>query len=276
MRTTFYIAGQLLPACSGKWLQRAANRHVICPYYHAVSDKPLPHISPLYRHRTVAEFRADLDWLLAHYKPIRWSEIDQYAQAGEPAFCLTFDDGLKEFYTIVAPILEEKGIPCLCFLNSAFVDNRDLMFRYKEALGKQGINWRTFLNEEQPYLTSSQIRDLQARGFEFGCHSIDHPHFEQLSLAEQLDQTQGCLQALRLLFPVPHRLFAYPFGQENLDGRALRMHAGTHEAVFGTANMRPGLRNMYNRIWMEDHPMSAKAIIQGEYLRETAHRLLHD
>lgn len=276
MRTAFYIAAKCLPVRREAWWQQKAGRHVICLFYHAVSDKPLPHIRPLYRHRTEKEFREDLEWLTTHYTPIRWSEIDRYEQEGKPAFCVTFDDGLKEFYTVAAPILEEMKVPCLCFLNSAFVDNKDLMFRYKEALRQQGIEWQRFLREEQPYLTYAQIRDLQARGFEFGCHSIDHPHFERLTIEEQLTQTLECGRALRQHIPLPHRLFAFPFGQERLDPVALAVHKGTHEAVFGTANMRPAGRNMYNRIAMDGISMPVQDIIHGEYLRETAHRILHD
>lgn len=267
----------MLRRCDESRLQRAAQRFVVCPYYHTVSDTPLPHINPLYRHRTIAQFREDLDWLLAHYKPIQWYEIDAYERAQKPAFCLTFDDGLKEFYTIVAPILEEKKIPCVCFLNSAFVDNKGLMFRYQETLQKQGIDWQQYLRDEQPYMTSAQIRELQARGFVFGTHSVDHPYYETLSRNEQLTQTLDCDRTLRAQFALPHRLFAYPFGQDGLDSTALKLAAGTHEAVFGTYNMRPCVsRNMYNRIWMEGGTFPASDIIHGEYLREIAHRMLHD
>lgn len=266
-----------MAACDENRLQRAAKRFVICPYYHTVSDQPLPHITPLYRHRTVAEFQADLDWLLAHYTPIRWDEIDAYEKAQKPAFCLTFDDGLKEFYTIVAPILEEKKIPCVCFLNSAFVDNKDLMHRYREALQKQQIDWKQFLREQQPYMTSEQIRDLQSRGFEFGSHGVDHIQFDSLPLFAQLEQSLACDRALRTQFDLPHRLFAYPFGQGRLDAISLRVQAGMHEAVFGTYNLRPcEPRNMYNRIWMEGFASPARDIIHGEYLREIAHLALHD
>ena len=276
MRRKIFIAAKMFSACSEEWFQQKAHRYVICPYYHTVSDTPLPHVSPLYRHRTIAEFRADLEWLLAYYKPIRWNEIDEYEKAQQPAFCLTFDDGFKEFYTIVAPILEEKSIPCVCFVNSAFVDNQDLMFRNKEALVKQGIDWREFLEKERPYLTTKQIIELQGRGFEFGSHSIDHPHFEKLSLNEQLTQTLESARALKNKFPMPHRLFSFPFGQEHLSETALKVHIGTHEAIFGTANMRPAPINMYNRVWLEATTMPAREIIHGEYIREIAHRWLYD
>ena len=276
MRRKIYIAAKIFRGYSETWFQSKAHRYVICPYYHTVSDTPLPHVSPLYRHRTTTEFRADLDWLTARYKPIHWDEIDDFEKAQEPAFCLTFDDGFKEFYTIVAPILEEKGIPCVCFVNSSFVDNKDLMFRNKQALEKQGIDWKRFLEEEQPYLTTKQIIELQARGFEFGSHSIDHPHFEKLPLAEQLTQTINSNKVLKTLFPLPHRLFSFPFGQEHLSKTALKVHIGTHEAIFGTANMRPAPTNMYNRVWMEATTMPAREIIHGEYLREIMHQWIND
>ena len=276
MRRKIYIVAKTFAACREEWFQKKANRYVLCPFYHTVSDTPLPHVSPIYRHRTAAEFRADLEWLVARYQPIHWYEIDTYERAQKPAFCLTFDDGFKEFYTVVAPILEEMGIPCVCFLNSAFVNNRDMMFRNKEALTKQGIDWQTYLRDEQPYLTTPQILDLQARGFEFGSHSIDHPHFEALSLDEQLTQTIDSNRALKAIIPLPHRLFSFPFGQENTDPTAIKVHIGTHEAVFGTKNLRPAPVNMYNRIWMEGTRMPARDIIHGEYIREIVHQRFHD
>ena len=126
-------------------------------------------------------------------------------------------------------------------------------------------------------MTSQQILDLQARGFEFGSHSIDHPHFDTLPLMDQLSQTIESFKDLKRKFVLPHRLFSYPFGQGALDSIALKVHCGSNEVVFGTANMRSArLLNMYNRIWMEDTAMSAETIIRGEYWREIAHRLLHD
>ena len=35
---------------------------------------------------------------------------------------------------MAAPILRQKGIPAICFLNSGFIDNTDLFYRYKASL----------------------------------------------------------------------------------------------------------------------------------------------
>jgi peptidoglycan/xylan/chitin deacetylase (PgdA/CDA1 family) len=98
----------------------------------------VPHIKHLYKVRTSKEFIKDLDFLLKHYKPI---SIDDYLESlknKKPlpgnCFLLSFDDGLREFHDVAAPILRQKGIPAICFLNSAFIDNKDIFYRYKASL----------------------------------------------------------------------------------------------------------------------------------------------
>ncbi|PIZ06180.1 MAG: polysaccharide deacetylase, partial [Flavobacteriales bacterium CG_4_10_14_0_8_um_filter_32_5] len=107
-------------------------------------------------------------------------------------FHLTFDDGLSEFYHVVAPILLEKKIPATVFLNSNFIDNKALFFRYKASILADeltadnvldfsyhqeneldelakifDIRWEDYLTTHQPYLTSVQIQELINQGFTF-------------------------------------------------------------------------------------------------------------
>jgi peptidoglycan/xylan/chitin deacetylase (PgdA/CDA1 family) len=49
-------------------------------------------------------------------------------------FFLSFDDGLSEIYHTIAPILMEKGIPATFFLNTDFIDNKDLFYRLKTSI----------------------------------------------------------------------------------------------------------------------------------------------
>jgi hypothetical protein len=50
------------------------------------------------------------------------------------AFMLSFDDGFREMHDIVAPILREKGVPAVFFLNSGFIDNRRLCYLQKASV----------------------------------------------------------------------------------------------------------------------------------------------
>lgn len=111
--------------------------HTVFPFYHCVSDVPVPHLRNLYMVRTKKEFLRDLDFLLMHYTPLHPNEIQAAMERTgnkKPGFLLTFDDGLSEFYSVIAPVLLAKGIPAICFINTGFVDNRDLFYRYKASV----------------------------------------------------------------------------------------------------------------------------------------------
>jgi len=41
---------------------------------------------------------------------------------------------MREVYEVIAPILRDKGLPAIFFLNSATVDNKRLMWRHKVSL----------------------------------------------------------------------------------------------------------------------------------------------
>ncbi|GAB3200262.1 peptidoglycan/xylan/chitin deacetylase (PgdA/CDA1 family) [Pontibacter aydingkolensis] len=121
-----------------KSLVSVTGKNILLPFYHTVSDKRLAHICNLYTLRNTKLFINDLEFYCRHYKPITLSElylvISGQEALTEPVFHLTFDDGLKEFYTVIAPILEQKGIPATVFLNSDFIDNTALFYRYKVSL----------------------------------------------------------------------------------------------------------------------------------------------
>ena len=115
---------------------RLADTDPVIVYYHAVSEEPLPHVAPLYRHKTPGEFEADLDWLLGQLPPLGIDSLLAVAR-GEPGrrgFFVTFDDGLREVAEVAASILRRKGVPAAVFLNPPFLDNAALFYRFKAAL----------------------------------------------------------------------------------------------------------------------------------------------
>lgn len=131
-----YFPARLLPM---RWMIRLSGQALFAPFYHSVrGQQAIPHIEHLYRLRDVRQFEKDLDAFLRHFQPIDLTTLLQQVQSGnlpsQPALFLSFDDGLREVYELVAPILRAKGVPATFFLNSAFVDNRALFYRYKVSL----------------------------------------------------------------------------------------------------------------------------------------------
>jgi len=115
-----------------------SGKHLFLPFYHIVTDEYAPHIEHIYPVRNIALFKADLDYLLRHFTPIDAVQLSDIASGNKKleknSFFLSFDDGLREVHDIVAPILLEKGIPATFFINTGFIDNKDLFYRYKASL----------------------------------------------------------------------------------------------------------------------------------------------
>ncbi len=302
MRRPFYLTAHHIPTLSIEALIHRTHKYVICPYYHIVSDSELPYISSLYAYRNSETFCQDLDFLQTHFRAIHWYEIAEAERTHTPSFCLTFDDGLKEIYTTIAPILRERSIPAICFLNSAFVDNKDFFYRFKASIlinyGKQhrlsnkfirhvssisynqrsqldfiaqelNIDYEQIFSYWSPYLSSEQIKHLQGLDIEFGGHSIDHPHFAELTNTEQHRQVFECMNKLTQMFKLPHQLFSFPFNQNGVNPSVIDSINQCMHYTFGTNNLSTDRWNIHNRIWMEGYnQFSAEDIIKGEYLRE--------
>ena len=103
-------------------------------------------------------FRSHLDWMKkSGFRGLNVSEALRYP--AEPSVCITFDDGCETDLIAAAPALREFGVNATFYLTTGF-------------LGTPG------------YLTAKQVRDLDAQGFEIGCHSMTHPYLSDLSEPE--------------------------------------------------------------------------------------------
>lgn len=113
--------------------------NLLLPFAHIVADEAPLHIKHLYTVPSIAKFKLDLEFLCQQCRPLQIAELEKIPQlrADKPskrAFILSFDDGMREAYDVIAPILRRKGIPAIFFLNSATIDNKRLMWRHKVSL----------------------------------------------------------------------------------------------------------------------------------------------
>ncbi|MGH1520374.1 polysaccharide deacetylase family protein [Chryseobacterium sp. JK1] len=122
------------------------------PLYHTVSDQDLPHIRNVIRYKTTKQFEQDLDYISQHFQFVDWREFKDFTSGNfkpkKKIALLTFDDGFSEFYDIIAPILERKGIYACNFINPAFVDNQDMMFRCKASLLADAVEKKKTIDPE--------------------------------------------------------------------------------------------------------------------------------
>ena len=274
------------------------GQHFIIPFYHVVSDEACPHIDKLYSFKNTKQFEQDIDYLAAHYQPIAAAQLPDVLAGkykGKKIMLLTFDDGLRQMYDTVAPILLRKGIPAVFFLNSDFTDNKALMFRYKASLAlnkdaelyKAAIHARNeaalkavianemdadferFLKDYKPYMTSEQVSSLISQGFSIGSHSCSHPYYEDLSIEKQVSQTVDCLDVLQKDFQIKEKLFAFPFTDHGVSKNFFEqiLDSGKIDFSFGGAGIKKDIHpRQFQRIPMEGWGATAEQIIKSEYL----------
>lgn len=238
------------------FIKKIANHSFVAPFYHTISDEYLPHIGQLYYVKTIQQFKNDLEYLLKYFKPISLKDLHQHiiqhAQLPKNTFFLSFDDGFKECATIIAPILKDKGVPATFFINSAFINNKNMMYRCKASLlvhqltydiednlGTQALAYKimqcnyddddrlsyfakhlnvsfsNYLYNQKPYLSSNQIKNLHKQGFDIGSHSVDHPWFRDIFIKKQQRQVTQSLSSLRRIVPAVNS-FSFPFSDDGV------------------------------------------------------------
>lgn len=282
-------------------LTAISGQRFILPFYHIVSNNDCKHVKHLYRYKNTAQFESDLDYLARNYKPIAAEDLEGVLQGkykGQNIMLLTFDDGLREMYDVVAPILLHKGIPAVFFVNNDFIDNRDLMFRYQVSLiieqhglneqesalllsarnpaeldrklnGKYPIDVNAFLKNEQPYMTGAQIKSLKQKGFTIGSHSLNHPYFEDIALNEQLRQVYPSLAMLEEDYGIKQKLFAFPFTDQGVTTQFFETIFAEKKVdfSFGGAGIKNDVHpRQIQRLTMEGWNATAEQILKADYL----------
>lgn len=145
---------------------------------------------------------------------------------------------------------------------------REILDRISQALL---VDFQGYLNEKQPYLTSCQIKELIDGGFAIGAHSIDHPYFAALSLAEQLEQTIVSVRQIREDFGLDYGAFAFPHNDEGVSQEFFRkvQESGLIDITLGTGGMVDGSQGSHKqRISLEKPLLPAREIIAWQYTRK--------
>jgi peptidoglycan/xylan/chitin deacetylase (PgdA/CDA1 family) len=198
------------------------NRAVPILMYHVVGTPPAGAPFPgLYVRR--ADFAAQLAWLRAHdYHAVSLRRVYDYWRRGfalpQRPVVLTFDDGYREDFTNVRPLLAQRHWP-----------------------GVLNLAVQNLLDRK---LTVPQIRTLIRNGWELDAHTLTHRDLTALAPADLRREVGGSRTWLRRRFHVPVAFFCYPSGRYDTRVVAAVRSAGFIGATiegFGPASPRDGL-----------------------------------
>ena len=198
------------------------NRPVPILMYHVVGtpppDAPFPDL-----YVRSADFAGQLAWLRAHgYHAVSLRRVYDYWKRGyalpQRPIVLTFDDGYREDYTNVRPLLAHRHWP-----------------------GVLNLAVRNLLDGK---LTVPQIRLMIRQGWEIDAHTINHPDLTTLGSTTLRHEIAGSRVWIRRRFHVPVAFFCYPSGRYDARVLAAVRAAGFLGATiegFGPASPRDGL-----------------------------------
>jgi peptidoglycan/xylan/chitin deacetylase (PgdA/CDA1 family) len=105
--------------------------------YHLVSDEDVAHVRHTFPYKSQAQLRADLEYLstchgLADPAPFAESPAPHASTRGQAL--LTFDDGYREWGTVVQPILESLSCRAVFFVSTDTIENQRLLPQHRASL----------------------------------------------------------------------------------------------------------------------------------------------
>jgi peptidoglycan/xylan/chitin deacetylase (PgdA/CDA1 family) len=175
--------------------------------YHSVCNGPT---NPLFRQYVLAP--AFLERQLAALAEAGFTvDSSVHATGGPPAtrsVVLTFDDGFRDFYDVVLPMLERYRMRASLFIPTGYIGGTAVW------LSPEGESTR-------PILDAAQLRDIAASKLvDVGAHSHAPPPLDIVDAARRAAEIRLPRLILEDLLQTPVTTFAYPFGYFN--GAALR------------------------------------------------------
>jgi peptidoglycan/xylan/chitin deacetylase (PgdA/CDA1 family) len=145
-------------------------------------------------------FHKQLQWLRdSGFRGLNVSEALSYP--AERSVSITFDDGCETDLIAAAPLLREFGFHATFYVTAGFLDTPG-------------------------YLSSHQLRELNSREFEIGCHSMTHPYLSDLSdsdLNREIADAKTHIESV-LSHPIEH--FSCPGGRYNERVLSIAKQAG--------------------------------------------------
>lgn len=112
----------------------AAKPDLFLPYQHLVSSEKVDYATGIHHYRSLGQFKKEIDLVLKWFYPLSPSQLKEHLEYGTPipkkSVLFSFDMGLKNQYEIIAPVLQEKGIPALFMIRRELIGNNNLWIPY--------------------------------------------------------------------------------------------------------------------------------------------------
>ncbi len=175
-------------------------------------------------------FRAQMQYLKDNdYHPITLDQLADYLEKGTELpvrpVVLTFDDGYRDTYTIVYPLLKKLGFVATVFINPAEMGER---------------------------LTWEQVREMKEGGMIIASHGYNHLEMDSLSEEKQRNNIKNAQEALKSKLGIDNKWFCYPYGLHTNFTKEELKRQGLRGAVKMTGGWTHQGEDVYaiSRVWV--------------------------
>jgi len=169
------------------------------------------------------EFARQMDLLLESGWPVR--DLGEALAVGAAALVLTFDDGYRDIYDNVFPVLRALRLPATVFVVPGLIEGRVELPRYRGR------------GELSRPLSWEMLAEMGAEGITVGSHSLTHRELTGLDRAEAGREIVRSREVIGRKLGKQPDWFAYPRGKAD-PGLARQVRAAGYR---GAVTVRPGI-----------------------------------
>lgn len=131
------------------------------------------------------------------------ASVAKYKDNKACAISYTFDDGLKEHYTMVGPEFEKRGMRATFFINGNSINQDDAHIA------------------DTTRMTWAHLRELSDRGHEISNHGWAHKNFARFPIEEIREDIEKNDSAILACTGKPALTFCYPNNNKKAEGRRI-------------------------------------------------------
>ncbi len=228
------VAAEVLAVYQAARMQKAVPGFLPVLMYHKIPDAPIATKHQIYV--TKDHFEQHLAYFQRRgLTPITFADYLQFARGERPLadfparpIVLTFDDGYRDNYTNLLPLMRRYGYRGVLYLLGDFTVDHN--------------RWDLAADPTEPradLMDEAQKREFVAAGWEIGAHTMSHPRLSTLPLSEATAEIQCSKTRLEQVLATEVVSFAYPYGDLNEDLKIAVRAAGF---AFGVATDTGALR----------------------------------
>lgn len=172
------------------------------------------------------------------------ARIAKFAGDCVAAISYTFDDGLRDQYTLAVPMLDEVGFKGTFFVIPGATAETPGEGEKKKSLKRAwgGISW-------------PELKTMAAQGHEIASHTWSHPNLQKLSPEEVDVQLSKAYDAIKARIGQPPLTLAFPFNASTPEVRAaaLKYHVAcrTYQTAIGDKTTAASLNAWADKLVQE-------------------------